>query len=96
MADRKKIKDNLESFSKLSLGISMVVAILMGVGLGLLLKSWFEQDWLLWLGVFYGVAAAMLNVQKEYKKLKKDMDKVAQDPKYKNYMKNNKDDEDED
>ena len=83
----------MENFSKLSLGISMVVAILMGIGLGVLLKNFFEQDWLLWVGVFWGVAAAFLNIQKEYKKLKKDMDELANDPKYKNY--NDKSDDDD-
>ncbi len=90
-----KIKENVETFSKLSLGISMVVAVLLGVGLGIVLKNIFEQEWLLWLGVFYGVAAALLNVYKEYKKLKKELDEVAQDPKYKNYMQKNKDDDED-
>lgn len=77
-----KHRDKLEALDHLSLGISMVVAVALGVGLGLLLKSWTGYGWTLWLGVFYGIAAAFLNVYKAYKKTKKDLDKLADDPKY--------------
>jgi ATP synthase protein I len=70
----------------LSLGISMVVAILFGVGIGLWLRSLFEQEWLLWLGVFWGVGGAVLNVYKAYKKEQREYDKIAQDPKYQNHF----------
>jgi len=78
-----KHKDKLEALDNMSLGISIVVAIALGVGLGLLLKSWTGYTWTLWVGVAYGVAAAILNVYKAYKKAKKDLDKLAEDPKYK-------------
>ncbi len=67
------------------MGISIVVAILIGVGLGLWMKSIFHQAWLLWLGVFWGVAAAILNIYKAYQKQKKELEELAKDPRYKNY-----------
>ena len=77
-----KHRDKLEALDNISLGISIVVAIGLGVGLGLLLKSWTGYSWTLWIGVFYGIAGAVLNVQKAYKRAKKDLDKLADDPKY--------------
>ena len=72
-----KYKKLVEHVDSVSLGISIVVAILMGIGLGFLLKSWFEQSWLLWVGVFWGVAAAVLNVYKAYKKQVREFDEIA-------------------
>lgn len=95
--DKKgKVGKTVEGAEKLSLGISIVIAVLLGIGLGILLKKWTGLTWTLWLGVFWGVSAAILNIKKEYDKLKKDFDKVSNDPKYKNYKLNTKEDEDED
>ncbi len=90
MAKYRKIIEGAEA---LSLGISIVVAILIGVGLGLWMKSIFHQGWLLWLGVFWGVAAAILNVYKAYQKQKRELDELAKNPRYKNY--HDRSDEDE-
>ena len=73
----------LQALDNLSLGISIVVAILFGVGAGLLLKDWTGYSWTLWVGVFWGVSAGILNIYKAYKKIKIDLDKLANDPKYK-------------
>lgn len=81
--EKPKHKDKLEALDNLSLGISIAVALALGVGLGLLLKEWTGYTWTLWLGVFYGVAAAVLNVYKAYKKAKASLDELADDPKYK-------------
>jgi len=80
-----KIGKSVEGAEKLSLGLSIVIAILLGIGIGIWLKNTFHQQWLLWLGVFWGIAAAIMNIKIEYKKIKKELDEVANDPKYKNY-----------
>ena len=64
----KKTKAVMEGAGNLSLGISMVVAVLIGIGLGILMKNMIGYDWLLWLGVAWGVGGAGLNVYKAYKK----------------------------
>ena len=79
---KPKHRDKLEALDNMSLGISIAVAIGIGVGLGLLLKEWTGYTWTLWVGVAYGVAAAVLNVYKAYKKAKKGLDELADDPKY--------------
>lgn len=90
-----KLKKVVEAADGLSLGISIVVAVLIGVGLGLGLKQLFGYTWLLWLGVFWGVGAAILNVYIAYKKQKKSLDELAHDPRYANKH-YNAPDEDED
>ncbi len=95
--EQPKHQGTLQALDNMSLGISIVVAILFGIGIGLLLKEWTGYTWTLWLGVFWGIAAAILNVKKAYDKIKKDLDKLAQDPKYKYAMEHglkNKEDDD--
>ena len=65
-----RVKPIIEAADNLSLGISMVVAVVMGVGIGLVLKSLTGMAWTLWIGVLIGIAAAILNVFKAYKKQK--------------------------
>ena len=76
MQKKGKIGKTVEGAEKLSLGISIVVAILMGIGIGILLKNWTGYTFMLWLGVFWGVGAAILNVKKEYDKLKKEYENI--------------------
>lgn len=78
-----KLKKTINGAEKLSLGISIVVAILLGIGVGIWLKNLTRISWLLWLGVFWGVAAAILNIKKEYDKLKKEYKELEKE--YKNY-----------
>jgi len=84
MSDSKKPKyaKIIEGAEQLSLGISIVVAILLGVGIGLWMKNSFDKPWLLWVGVFWGVGAAILNIKKAYDKQKRELDKIKDDPKY--------------
>lgn len=82
--EEAKFKKVVEAANGLSLGISIVVAILIGIGLGIGMKKLFGYEWLFWLGVFWGVAAAILNVYKAYKKQKAELDALASDPRYKN------------
>ncbi len=96
MAEEQKprLKPIIEGAETLSLGISMVVAVLIGVAIGLGLKHLTGIGWLLWVGVFIGLAAAFLNVYKAYSKQYKEFEELAKDPRY-NHQKY-LDDEDED
>lgn len=91
---KPRIKPLIEAADSLSLGISMVVAVVMGVGIGFLLKSMTGVAWTLWIGVFIGVAAAILNVFKAYQKQKEMYEDLAKEPRY--AMKKQLDDEDDD
>ncbi len=92
--EKPKLGKIVEGAEQLSLGISMVVAVLIGIGIGVVLKNSFHQLWLLWVGVFIGVAAAGLNLYRAYKKQVADLDTLKDDPRYKNYN-TFKDDEDD-
>ena len=92
--EEPKLKKIVVAADGLSLGISMVVAVLLGVGLGLLLKNLFDTPWLLWLGVFWGVGGAVLNVYKAYEKQKKSLDELADDPRYRHQKYDDSDEDD--
>ena len=93
---KPRIKPIIEAADSLSLGISMVVAVLMGVGIGLLLKTLTGIGWLMWIGVFIGVAAAILNVYKAYSKQQKVFEELAKEPRYAIKKQLEDDDDDED
>lgn len=93
--EEPKLKKVVGAANDLSLGISIVVAVLLGVAIGVGLKNLFDAPWLLWLGVFWGVGGAFMNIYKAYQKQKKEMDELANDSKYKNYKQTKDDDEDE-
>ncbi|RDU72059.1 AtpZ/AtpI family protein [Helicobacter brantae] len=76
----------VSAVSGLSLGISMVVAVLLGVGIGMWLKSLTGQTWTLWLGVFWGVGGAIYNLYLAYKRQQKEMNELQNDPKYREYQ----------
>ena len=92
--EEPKLKKIVNAADGLSLGISVVVAVLLGVGLGIAMKRLFDIPWLFWLGVFWGVAGAILNVYKAYKKQKKSLDELANDPRYRYKKYDDVDDED--
>lgn len=91
-----RIKPIIEAADHLSLGISMVVAVAMGVGIGYMLKKYTGIAWLFWIGVFIGVAAAILNVYKAYSKQYKEFQELAEQPRYKVKKALQEDDEDDD
>ena len=93
--DEPKLKKVVDAADSLSLGISMVVAVLIGVGIGIGLQKITGVWWTLWIGVFIGIGAAVLNVYKAYVKQKKSLDELANDPRY-NYKNTQQYDEDED
>ena len=80
--EEPKFKKVVDAADSLSLGISMVVAVLIGVGIGLGLRKLTGAGWTLWVGVFIGISAAILNVYKAYDKQKKSLDELAKDPRY--------------
>jgi len=81
-SEEPKFKKIVSAADGLSLGISIVVAILIGVGLGLFMRNIFGYEWLLWVGVFWGIGGAILNIYKAYDKQKKSLDELANDPRY--------------
>ncbi len=77
-----KHKGKLEALDNLSLGISIVVAVALGTGAGILLKNWTGYTWLLFLGIFWGICAAALNVYKAYKRAQAQFKDLENDPRY--------------
>jgi len=94
--EKPRIKPIIEAADSLSLGISMVVAVAMGVGIGYLLRSLTSIGWLFWVGVAIGIAAAVLNVYKAYAKQYKVFDDLSKEPRYaiKKQLEDDEDDED--
>ena len=84
-----RVKPIIEAADNLSLGISIVVAIVMGVGIGFLLKNLTGVTWTLWIGVFIGI-----NVFKAYKKQQEMYNELAKEPRY--AIKKQLDEEDDD
>ena len=80
--NKPKHQGKLQALDNLSLGISMVAAVAIGFGVGYGLKALTGYEWTLWLGVFWGVAAAGLNVQKAYKRAQKEFEGLENDPRY--------------
>ena len=95
MQEEPKFKKVVEAADGLSLGISIVVAIAIGTGLGYGMRKLFGYEWLFWLGVFWGIGGAVLNVYKVYKKQKTELDELANDPKYARRKFDDSDDEDD-
>lgn len=93
---KPRLKPIIEGAETLSLGISMVVAVLIGIAIGLGLKKLTGISWLLWVGVGIGIAAAIMNVYKAYSKQYKEFEKLAKDPRYNMGKTQKDDDEDED
>lgn len=77
-----KHRGKLEALDNLSLGISIVAAIIIGFGIGYGLKEWTGYTWTLWLGIFWGIAAAGLNIYKAYQRAQKQFEGMENDPRY--------------
>ncbi|MEN4052995.1 MULTISPECIES: AtpZ/AtpI family protein [Sulfurimonas] len=92
---KPRVKPIIEAADSLSLGISMVVAVIIGVGIGWLLKNVTGVAWTFWIGVFIGIAAAILNVYKAYSKQYKEFEELSKQPRYA-IKKKIDDDEDDD
>lgn len=79
---KPKHQNKLQALDHLSLGISIVVAIALGTGVGILLKNWTGYTWLLFVGIFWGLAAAGLNIYRAYKRAQKEFEGLENDPRY--------------
>jgi len=79
---KPKHRNKLEALDNLSLGISMVVAVLLGFGLGFGLKKLTGISWFIGLGLALGIAAAILNIYKAYKRAQKEFEGLENDPRY--------------
>lgn len=91
VARAQKVQKVINGAYDLSLGISIVLAILLGLGIGYVMQRIGGSVWLLWLGIFWGVGAAGLNIYKAYKRTKAELDALADDPRY-SYKKSDKGD----
>ncbi|QKJ22843.1 AtpZ/AtpI family protein [Poseidonibacter lekithochrous] len=77
-----KHREKLEALDNLSLGISMIAAVAIGFGIGYGLKELTGYGWTLWLGLFWGIAAAGLNIYRAYKRAQKQYEGMENDPRY--------------
>lgn len=82
MNEIPKHQGKLRGLDNLSLGISIVAAVIIGFGIGYGLKNFFGHDWLLWIGVAWGLAAAGLNIFRAYKRAQKEYEGLEDDPRY--------------
>nr|WP_102043435.1 AtpZ/AtpI family protein [Arcobacter sp. L] len=80
--EKPKHQDKIAALDNLSLGISIVAAIIIGFGIGYGLKQLTGYTWTLWLGIFWGVLAAFMNVYKAYKRAQKEFEGMENDPRY--------------
>ncbi len=80
--NKPKHLGKLQALDNLSLGISIVAAVVIGFGIGYGLKTWTGYNWTLWLGIFWGIAAAGLNIYKAYQRAQKEFEGMENDPRY--------------
>ena len=79
---KPKHQDKVIALDNLSLGISIVAAIIIGFGIGYGLKQLTGYTWTLWLGIAWGIMAAVMNVYKAYKRAQKEFEGMENDPRY--------------
>ncbi len=80
---KPRIKPIIEGADSLSLGISIVVAVLIGVAIGFGLKSLTGVTWTFWIGVLIGIGAAIANVYKAYSKQYQEFEELRKSGRYK-------------
>lgn len=79
---KPKHQDKVVALDNLSLGISIVAAIIIGFGIGYGLKQLTGYTWTLWVGIAWGIFAAILNIYKAYKRAQKQFEGMENDPRY--------------
>lgn len=80
--NKPKHQDKIVALDNLSLGISIVAAVLIGFGIGYGLKYLTGYAWTLWIGIAWGIFAAILNVYRAYKRAQKQFEGLENDPRY--------------
>ncbi|WP_368030988.1 AtpZ/AtpI family protein [Arcobacter sp. s6] len=80
--EKPKHQDKIVALDSLSLGISIVAALIIGFGIGYGLKQFTGYTWTLWLGIAWGIAAAILNIYRAYKRAQKVYEGMENDPRY--------------
>ena len=80
--EKPKHQDKIVALDSLSLGISIVAAIIIGFGIGYGLKQLTGYTWTLWVGIAWSIAAAILNIYKTNKKAQKVYEGMENDPRY--------------
>jgi len=90
---RINLGEVVKGAEQLSLGISIVVAILIGSGAGYWIMKETGWTWTLFAGVAVGIAAAALNVKKAYDAQIKSLDELKDKGKFKLAKDDDEDDE---
>ena len=90
---RINLGEVVKGAEQLSLGISIVVAILIGSGAGYWIMKETGWTWTLFAGVAVGIAAAVLNVKKAYDAQIKSLDELKDKGKFKPAKDDDEDDE---
>ena len=80
--EKPKHQDKVVALDSLSLGISIVAAIIIGFGIGYGLKQLTGYTWTLWVGIAWGIAAAILNIYRAYKRAQKVYEGMEDDHRY--------------
>ena len=90
---RINLGEVVKGAEQLSLGISIVVAILIGSGAGYWIMKETGWTWTLFAGVAVGIAAAALNIKKAYDAQIKSLDELKDKGKFKPAKDDDEDDE---
>ena len=85
--------DVVKGAEQLSLGISIVVAIIIGSGAGYWIMKETGWTWTLFAGIAVGIAAASLNIKKAYDAQIKSLDELKDKGKFKPAKDDDEDDE---
>ena len=88
---RINLGEVIKGAEQLSLGISIVVAIIIGSGAGYWIMKETGWTWTLFVGIAVGIAAAGLNIKKAYDAQIKSLEQLKDESKFKPV----KDDEDD-
>ena len=90
---RINLGEVVKGAEQLSLGISIVVAIIIGSGAGYWIMKETGWTWTLFAGIAVGIAAAGLNIKKAYDAQIKSLDELKDKGKFKPAKDDDEDDE---